>query len=162
MARIRADAGVTNGSFFHFFPSKEALGAELYVASLESYHDEMLSALAETDNAAEAVRAMTAAHLGWVKHNPSAARFLFEQAQADWLAPVRLRQDKTNAEFRQALSRWAEQVETAASIDLLVAQLLGPAQLVCRRWLSGKDQGADLMTHAPVLAEWTIRALSLA
>ena len=52
VASICASAGASNGSFFHFFGSKKGLAAELFLASLRSYHAAMLAVLESAPGAA--------------------------------------------------------------------------------------------------------------
>lgn len=45
VASICAAAAASNGSFFHFFRSKQGLAAELFLGALTSYHSAMVQPL---------------------------------------------------------------------------------------------------------------------
>ena len=163
VANIRAIAGVSNGSFFHFFKSKEALAAALYLDALHSYHDAMARRVSERTGAAEGVEYLVKAHLRWVVDHRSQARFLFEQSRSEWLGQVRDQQRAANASFKRSVQRWMEpRVKDGTLYDLpppvLIAQIIGPAQIFCCAWLSGrKSQPPD--RHAKDLVNCARRAV---
>ncbi len=145
VGQICATAGISNGSFFHLFPAKECLAAEIYLEALAHYHRVMLVALADDPTAASAIDALIRAHLGWVVRQRSRARFLFAQSRAEWLERVRAPLDAENARFRDAIETWqARHIEAGELRPLLlrvfISQVIGPAQLLCRAWLSGRDR----------------------
>lgn len=143
IADICAAAQVSNGSFFHAYRSKDALGAALYLQALEHYHDHMLAAVAGDPDAATGLARLIQAHVQWVETRAREARFLFEQSRADWLTHVRDAQAAENARFADAMDRWLTPLIAAGAVidlprPLFFAQLIGPAQLICRAWLSGR------------------------
>ena len=163
IAAICAAAGVSNGSFFHAFATKEALGAELYLDALESYHGVAIEALDSSTTAKDGIRLFIEAHLAWVVENRTSARLLFEQARADWLTHVRARQTNENSNFIAKVRNWQDghPVDSAVrSVDtsVLLAQLIGPAQIFCRAWLSGRSD-IDPRSLAPQLTTLACRAL---
>jgi AcrR family transcriptional regulator len=163
VATIRAIAGVSNGSFFHFFKSKEALAAALYLDALQSYHDAMARSVSERTSAAEGVANLVKAHLRWVTDHRAQARFLFEQSRSEWLEPVRDQQRAANASFKKSMHRWIEpRVEDgtlyALPPTMLIAQIIGPAQIFCRAWLSGRVSEHPAR-HAKVLVNCARRAV---
>jgi len=156
-------AGASNGSFFHFFGSKKGLAAELLLAALRSYHSAMLAPLACSPDAKTGVAALVAAHLGWVVEERRNAKFLFEQSRAEWLVDFRKEQRAENEAFRNGIASWfdplvASGVAREMPISILISQLIGPAQIFCRAWLSGRDR-ADPRRYAPVLSQCAIRSL---
>lgn len=163
VAQIRSAAGVSNGSFFHFFASKELLAAELFLEALRDYHAAMSAALPTRGGAASGIDALLRAHVEWVVTNPAAARFLFEQAQAEWLAPVRDLQTQLNAGFAQQMAAWRQRPSVHVrwypmSPELFYAQLIGAAQVICRAWLAGR-RAEDPREQVPALAAAARRAL---
>lgn len=163
VAAICRAAGVSNGSFFHAFATKEALGAALFLSALELYHAAMAAAVADDPDAATGIARLVTAHLAWVVESRPQARFLFEQSRSDWLVHVRERQAQENARFAGQLDRWRAPLMAAghlAQIDsiLFQAQLVGPAQIFCRAWLSGRS-AADPRDQADRLIDFARRAL---
>ena len=160
---IRARAGVSNGSFFHAFSTKEELAASLYLANLETYHQAMTQSLDEVTSAAEGVKALIEAHMGWVLSHKASARFLFEQAKSDWMKSSKPDQQQSNERFRDALAKWYEPLMTSGELmrlspHALIAQIIGPAQLICRGWLSGRDD-TDPKNHLDDLITCAVRAI---
>lgn len=163
VAQVRELAGVSNGSFFHFFASKEALAAALYLQALASYHAAMCAELRPALTAEQGIAQLLRSHLGWVSAQRRQARYLFEQVRADWLSGVRAEQEAGNERFRQAIEAWREgQVAAgqlhAMPVQLFIAQLIGPAQLLCRAWLSGRNPEPPEL-HAQALIDAACRAL---
>lgn len=166
VAAIRDQAEVSNGSFFHAFPSKEALGAALYLHVLRQYHDHMLAALNPEHSGAQGIAELVQAHLNWVSKQRPQAHFLFQQAQAEWVQLIRSQQAQANRELELGASQWYRaRVEAGELLDLpyavFMAQLIGPAQLICRAWLAGRSKDKP-QTHAAALAAAATRALSVA
>jgi AcrR family transcriptional regulator len=162
-AAICRAAGVSNGSFFHAFATKEALGADLFMSALEAYHAAMTDALADDPDAVIGVARLVRAHLGWVVDCRPMARFLFEQSRSGWLVHVRERQSRENELFAVALDRWrAPLVRAGALVDVtsavFTAEIIGPAQIFCRAWLSGRSP-ADPREQADALINCALRAL---
>ncbi len=140
---IREVAEVSNGSFFHAFPSKEALCAELYLHTLAQYHESVLRQLSPEPSAEEGIAMMLRAHIRWVTRERSQARFLFEQSTTSWKPPVRKRQQQVNEKLRKGIGAWAQPFMDAGILRQLApavfaAQLIGPTQLICRSWLAGR------------------------
>src|ERR1700755_3373806 len=69
--KLRARAGVSNGSFFHLFAAKDDLAAELLVNCVADYQAAMIAALARCDDAAAGVAAIVRTHIHWVMGNTS-------------------------------------------------------------------------------------------
>jgi AcrR family transcriptional regulator len=144
VASIRALAGVSNGSFFHFFSSKEMLAATLFLDALRSYHASMSASVTPETAAAEGVARLVRGHLNWVMEQRQLARFLFEQSRSEWLEQIRDEQRATNNAFRSAMNRWIEPRVQDGSLHklppaVLLSQIIGPAQMFCRAWLSGRE-----------------------
>ncbi|MBX9702340.1 MAG: TetR/AcrR family transcriptional regulator [Acetobacteraceae bacterium] len=164
IAAICRAAGVSNGSFFHAFANKEALAAALFMDALESYHGAMTDAVADRPGACEGVSGLVRAHLDWVVGERSKARFLFEQSRSEWMGHVRERQAAENAAFGERIDAWRLPLVRAGHLAdlpsaIFLAQLIGPAQLVCRAWLAGRSR-EDPRGAADALAACARRALA--
>ncbi|MGN7932910.1 TetR/AcrR family transcriptional regulator [Sphingopyxis sp. 22461] len=164
VAAIRARADVSNGSFFHAFPTKDALAADLYLAIVADYHAAFATPLGTERAAPDMIAGLLEAHLDWVAEERPKAKFLFEQARAEWLASVREKQAAENERFAAALDGWRLPAVDAGDLvpmpaAMFIAQLIGPAQILCRAWLSGRSS-ADPRTHQILLVEAAVRALA--
>lgn len=143
---IRRRAGVSNGSFFHHFADKEAVAEALYLEALAGYHDLVLSAVEAEGDPAAGITALVRTHLAWVEGHPDLARFLFARGTPDWTAARAETIGRANRLMLSRFSAWAgPHVAAGRLVDwptpLIVAQVIGPAQIVARAWASG---------HAPI------------
>lgn len=141
IAAIREAAGVSNGSFFHWFGSKDGLASALYLDCVADYHRAMTGAVTDAPGAEEGIERLIRAHLDWVVLARPRARFLFEQVRAEWLALIRAEREAENARFAAAIEDWRRPHVVAGRLrDLspmvFFAMLAGPAQILCRAFLA--------------------------
>lgn len=156
-------SGVSNGSLFHHFGSKEGIASALFLSALVSYHEALLSGLQPDMSAEDGIEYMISSHISWVVEHRVEAQFLFEQARAEWLSSISVAQKQENQRFAEGISQWRDPLITAKKIrpvvrEIFFSQLIGPAQLMVRRWLTAKDN-QDLRLQIPVLNECAARAL---
>ncbi|OAF18450.1 TetR/AcrR family transcriptional regulator [Bradyrhizobium neotropicale] len=163
VAAIRARARASNGSFFHAFGSKKELAGALFLEVLRHYHGAMLEALDPVPDAGQGIDRLIRAHLDWVVLSRREARYLFEISRSEWSEDVRDAQRAQNARLAEGLERW--RAPLVARGDLLpmtpvmfISQLIGPAQVFCRAFLSGRDR-TDPRSEADTLIACAIRAL---
>ncbi|HEU4403967.1 MAG TPA: TetR/AcrR family transcriptional regulator [Polyangiaceae bacterium] len=147
MAEVCARAGVSNGSLFHHFPSKEALGAAVYLEGLGRYQARLLGALRAEADAERGVRAAVGAHLAWVGENPDWAQFLFAMGRAEVAAAAPGELGALNRPFFAAVEAWFAGHVAAGRVramprEVRAAVLVGPAQEFCRGWLRRRDPAA--------------------
>ena len=163
VAAIRTRAQTSNGSFFHFFGSKKELAGTLFLEILARYHSAVIAAVDESCTAREGVARLIRAHLEWVVNSRREARYLFEISRSEWTEEIRGAQRTQNSRLAEAVQRWrAPLVERGEllpmSSSLFFSQIIGPAQIFCRAWLSGRDR-ADPREQADVLIACAIRAV---
>lgn len=163
VAGICKQSRVSNGSFFHAYATKEALGADLWITALENYHLEVTRPLGARPAARAGITGMLEAHLGWVVTSQPMARLLFEQVRPEWLGYVQERQAAENEKFAATISEWREPLVKAGKLldmprGMFTAQLIGPAQIFCRAWLSGRSDN-DPRLQAKHLIACAHRAL---
>ncbi|SRR6185312_1248491 len=163
VAAIRARARASNGSFFHFFASKKELAATLFLETLQRYHAAILAEVMPGLSAREGIGRLIRAHLDWVVEHRREARYLFEISRGDWTEELRDKQRALNARFAEGIERW--RAPLVASGELLplpqavfASQIIGPAQIFCRAFLSGRDR-SDPRPQADQLVACAIRAL---
>ncbi len=163
VAMIRTRAKASNGSFFHAFGSKKELAGALFLDVLRHYHAAMLAALEPQLGAEQGIDRLIRAHLDWVVTSRREARYLFEISRSEWSEDLRDAQRAQNARLGEGIARWRDPL--VARGDLLpmtavmfVSQLIGPAQVFCRAYLSGRDRD-DPRIEAETLVACAIRAL---
>ena len=163
VAAIRARARASNGSFFHFFGSKKELAGTLFLEILARYHAAVVAAVDAPSGAREGVARLIRAHLDWVVNNRREARFLFEISRAEWSEEARNAQRNENSRLMEGVERWRSPLVARGelfpmSAVLFFSQIIGPAQVFCRAWLSGRHQ-TDPRGQADTLIACAVRAL---
>src|SRR5512139_2402878 len=161
---IRTRARASNGSFFHVFASKKELAGALFLEVLQHYHAAMLAALAPNLGAAEGVDRLIRAHLDWVVNSRREARYLFEISRSEWSEDFRDAQRAQNARLLDGIERWRAPLVQRGELlpmgpGMFASQLIGPAQVFCRAFLSGRDR-TDPRAEADTLVACAIRALA--
>jgi AcrR family transcriptional regulator len=163
VAAIRQRAQASNGSFFHFFASKKELAATLFLETLSRYHAAIQAQVGPGLSAREGIDRLIRAHLDWVVERRREARYLFEISRGDWTEELRDRQRALNARFAEGIERWRAPLVARGELlplptAIFASQVIGPAQIFCRAYLSGRERG-DPRLHADQLVACAIRAL---
>jgi AcrR family transcriptional regulator len=164
VAAIRAQARASNGSFFHYFASKKELAGTLFLETLERYHNAILAEVQPGLSAREGIERLIRAHLGFVVERKREARYLFEISRGDWTEELREKQRALNARFAEGIERWRAPLVACGELlpltpAIFASQVIGPAQIFCRAYLSGRERG-DPRQHADQLVACAIRALA--
>jgi AcrR family transcriptional regulator len=164
VAAIRGQARASNGSFFHVFASKKELAGALFLDVLARYHAAILTALDPSPGAHDGIGRLIRAHLDWVVNNHREASYLFEISRSEWAEGVRDEQRAENARFSDGIERWRSPLVARGELlamtpILFLSQIVGPAQIFCRAFLSGRDR-ADPRQQADILIACAIRALA--
>jgi AcrR family transcriptional regulator len=163
VAAIRGRARASNGSFFHFFGSKKELAGTLFLEVLQRYHAAVLTAIDTSSCAQEGIGRLIGAHLDWVMNNRREARFLFEISRSEWTEDLREAQRAQNSRLTEGIEKWRAPLVARGELlpmtsTLFFSQIIGPAQIFCRAWLSGRDR-SDPRHQADILIACAIRAL---
>jgi hypothetical protein len=103
------------------------------------------------------------AHLDWVVNNRREARYLFEISRSEWTEAVRDVQRMHNSRLAAGIERWRAPLIASGELlpmtsMLFFSQIIGPAQIFCRAWLSGRDR-SDPRLQVDVLIACATRAL---
>ena len=113
---VRRDAGISNGSLFHHFPTKAHLARELYLGALADYQSALVRALRKAGGGAatgpsayRGIAALVDAHIGWTRERPTDATILLDLRQSTrvvprqkYVAPPPVRQQHIGSEQRAA------------------------------------------------------------
>jgi AcrR family transcriptional regulator len=163
IAAIRKQASASNGSFFHVFASKKELAGALFLDVLARYHAAILAALDPSPSGPDGIGRLIRAHLDWVVNNRSEARYLFEISRSEWAEGVRDARRAENERFSDGIERWRAPLVARGELlamtpILFLSQIIGPAQIFCRAFLSGRDR-ADPRQQAEILIACAVRAL---
>lgn len=163
VAAIRARAHASNGSFFHCFGSKKELAGTLFLEVLRHYHAAVLAALDPSLGARDGIDRLICAHLDWVVNSRREARYLFEISRSEWTEEVRDAQRLQNSRLAEGIEGWRMPLIARGELlpmtaTLFFSQIIGPAQIFCRAFLSGRDR-TDPRQQADNLVACAIRAL---
>jgi hypothetical protein len=96
--------------------------------------------------------------------NRREARYLFEISRSEWSEPVRDAQRAQNARLADGIECWRAPLVARGELlpmtpVLFLSQIIGPAQIFCRAYLSGRDR-ADPRLQADTLIGCAVRALT--
>jgi len=150
LASLREESGVSVGSFYHHFASKEHVFGVLYTEILESYQERFVAELVSHQEARDGIEAVVAFHMRWAGEHPERARLLISER------PPR-KQEPGGAEvaqarhgfFRQVSDWWKPHMKNGVlqpvHATMCYVLWLGPAQEMCRLWFAG--------AHAPTEEE---------
>jgi hypothetical protein len=91
------------------------------------------------------------------------ARYLFEISRSEWTEEVRGAQRAQNSRLAEAVERWRAPLVARGELltmtsSMFFSQIIGPAQIFCRAFLSGRDR-ADPREQADILIACAIRAV---
>jgi AcrR family transcriptional regulator len=163
MQDIRDASGVSNGSIFHHFGSKNGVALHVYLAERRSYWDHAASALEAFDgDPVDALGAAARATLAYQQAHPERHNFMIECASSTWTHAHAEPVKALNAEFTERFMTWAAPHVAAGRLaplhpELVAALVFGPSQWLARSWLTGltadpptayADQLVALVTRA--------------
>jgi AcrR family transcriptional regulator len=164
MEQVRRNAGVSNGSLYHLYPSKAVLAARLYCDGMIQCQDGVIAAVRAASSAETGVRAAVAFQTLWVDQHVQLARLVYADMPDEVLVAAASTLDGPSRHYVRVVEQWLRShVENGALTDrpfvVLHALWLGPAQEFCRHWLRGR--GRLRPRHvADQLAEGAWRALA--
>ncbi|MBW8722965.1 MAG: TetR/AcrR family transcriptional regulator [Polaromonas sp.] len=150
MDLVRQEAGVSNGSLYHHFPTKAQLADALYAHILRDFHAALLPPIrGRAVQAEKGVKGLIRAYIQWVLQNPQSARLLHELRRSAEISngpnegsgPDKAERDAVNADAFGALTAWmAQRVEAgemrAMPFHVWMALVFSPALSLTQRWVS--------------------------
>jgi AcrR family transcriptional regulator len=157
---IRQRAGVSNGSLFHHFPTRDVLAGAVVAAAMSDHQDDLLAELRSAGSARAGVTGVVRCHLRWVADNPRLARLLLSASPESLRAGLTSTALEENRSFFAAVTDWLTGHGWAGTPPLttVVALWLGPAQHQARGWLAAPDDA--LSDAGDGLADGAWRALA--
>jgi len=165
VARICERSGVSNGTLFHHFPTKESIADTLYLEAIADFHQGLWLLLGERSHSLrEAVRGVIAHQIEWIEANVDRARFVYTRGTLDGDSPGSAQLAEMNQELATAYGEWLkpfiERGEVRpTSMLVLSAIVTGPTHAIARRWLAHQLTSPP-HTHLDELADAATAALS--
>ena len=157
---ICAEAGVSIGSTYHHFGSKQGLADALQAAGLRAHLESLRGRLPDPPSARASVTVLVDALIDWVQANPEWARFIyFEAAGRARGAAVQA----VNSDYAAVVGEHSRPLIAAGALRRLPADsyaslVLGPTHDFARRALAGQT-AADLDGRRALLREAAWRAV---
>lgn len=159
--RLVAASGVSNGSIYHHFGSRDGVVASVFIDSFEHCIGALVPAL-DARPARQVVPELVRRYLDWIATNPVRGRFIYTAAVS---SSIRASRHDTSAAKNSMFIPIAEWFAARAargeirrlppwSLDPIV---MGPAHECARRFLAGPD-GLDLVEARELAASaaWAI------
>lgn len=140
MDMVRQEAGVSNGSLYHHFPTKALLADALYAHTLRDFHAALLQPIAGKASAQAGVKGLMRAYIQWVLQHPDQARLLHALRRGgDVTHGAEI--SEANEHAFGALQTWIEQRMEAGEMrampfHLWMALVFSPAMSLTQRWVS--------------------------
>lgn len=148
MGDICQHAGVSVGSVYHHFGSKEALAGTLYCEAIRRFQQGYLRALKEAGDARAVIAALVGYHLDWVVTQPLWARYLLQTRSSALDAQAAFELEQLNVDFLATMASWFGEQVRAGQVrrlprEIYVAMLVGPCQEWARSYLKGHVGAPD-------------------
>jgi len=135
VADICRAAGVSNGSFFHHFPSKEELALELTLGLRREYWDYLLAVMEPSTDAMEGVAGTIRAAFDYQRQFPDRYRF-GRSDDAPWMRDNAQRVRDDNAPYRGRAARWIGAQAAAGRLSLLAPEIYGALLFGTAHWVA--------------------------
>jgi AcrR family transcriptional regulator len=139
---VRDVSGISTGSLYHHFGSKQGLLEAAVVEALADHKRALLTQLTPNLTAHAAVRALIATTAIWISENADAARMIFRFRGALEAASSEVLKAHNRSELKpllKRLERWIEQGEIRPlPLTLVLPLLQGPLNEYARAWLAGR------------------------
>lgn len=140
MEQIRAAAEVSNGSLYHFFPTKADLVRAVYADALRDFQSGLHAVLAGDPPGEAGVRGLLEATFRWILKRPDYARLLHTLRRTDAVLQGYEEIAGLNAEAFGALGQWiaaciARGEMRKLSLDVWMALVFAPVVWLVPAWL---------------------------
>ncbi len=145
MKDISNKSGVSNGSIFHHFKSKDQIIVSVYVRERRTYWNVVFDAMEKhTGTPPEALAEATRASLRYQEQFPKQHKFMIECGADSRLDDLAEPVQKLNAAFFARFYTWARPHIESGTLALLQpelysAMIFGPAQWVGRAWATDQS-----------------------
>ena len=160
MERVRALAGISNGSMFHHFPTRLDLQAAVMAAALSEHQTLMDEVLRRSRRPDRAVREVVRRHFVWLEQRQHVAILLVTTPRHTLLDRLSVDVLEENRRFMARLAQWlaGHGWGGVPSLPVLLALWIGPANDYARGWL-GSGEPPDPKA-ARVMGDAAWRALA--
>jgi AcrR family transcriptional regulator len=161
MGALSARSGVSNGSIYHHFGSKEGVTGALILEGIQDYQHGIFALLKEfADEPELGVRRAVHHHLHWHEHHRAHALVLLEHRGRSEAQPWEQAARERNRIYIERSAEWLDRQINAGRIPSVSgtaahAIVYAPADEICRVWLQKRiDTPPTSFTNALGNAAW--------
>jgi AcrR family transcriptional regulator len=159
MQEVRHEAGVSNGSLYHQFPSKASLVGALLIDGMRQCQGLIIDTLESAATARDGIVTTVEGYVRWVEGHREFAALLFADLPDDALLAAEPALSESSRHYARTVGAWLRaQIDAGALKDrpfeTAHALWLGPTQELCRHWVRGRSRlrptkvASDLMEGA--------------
>lgn len=136
VAEICRVSGVSNGSLFHHFSTKEAIACEVFVAIRRDYWMYVLDAMEACEDVGDAAEASIRAAFAFQRDHPDGYGFMLDCSSAAWMHRENTMLRDLNADFVERAMRWATPHVMAGRLPMLSAHTFGALIFGLPQWIA--------------------------
>jgi len=152
-------SGVSNGSIFHHFGSKDGVLEEIFVRERRGYLGHVADCILQHQgDPCDAMGVGAAGAILFQARDPQRHfRLVVQFSHSEWLARSGTIWSKLAVEIERPVMEWAVPHLASGRLPMLApatiqSLMLGSAELICHQWRSGRIPG-ELEDQAPIAAE---------
>ena len=161
VAEVCRAAGVSNGSFFHHFPSKEELALEITLALRREYWDRVLAAMESRKDAMKGIEGAIRAAFAYQKEFPDRYR-LSRSDDAPWMRGNEQRVRDDNAPYRGRAAQWIAAHVAGQELPLLLPEIYGALLFGMPHWVARNANSGATPTDFKVAADQLVQTIQKA
>jgi AcrR family transcriptional regulator len=136
VAEICRASGVSNGSLFHHFGTKEAIALAIFLDVRQEYWIYVLGAMEACDEVPDAAEASVRAAFAFQAQQPEAFAFLLETSAAPWVLRQTTALRDLNAAFAERAMKWAAPHVMAGRLPALSVHTFGALIFGLPQWIA--------------------------
>lgn len=153
IAEICRLSGVSNGSVFHHFGSKEAIALEIFLAVRRDYWQQVLAAMEACAEVPDAAEASVRAAFAFQHDNPEAYAFMLDTSAAPWVLRQTTALKDLNAAFSERAMRWAVPHVAAGKLPALSIHTFGALIFGLPQWIAREARAGLSVPETEVVIE---------
>jgi AcrR family transcriptional regulator len=154
IAEICRLSGVSNGSLFHHFGSKEAIALDIFIDVRRSYWQHVLGAMEACQDVPGAAEASVRAAFEFQQIDPDAYMFMLDTSAAPWVLRHTTALKDLNAAFSERAMRWAMPHIIAGKLPALSIHTFGALIFGLPQWIARETRaGLSVPDREVVIGE---------
>ena len=161
VAEVCRAAGVSNGSFFHHFPSKEELALEITLALRREYWDHVLAAMEPCKDAKKGIAGAIRAAFAYQRQFPDRYR-LSRSDDAPWMRGNEQRVRDDNAPYRGRAAHWIASHVATNELPPLLPEIYGALLFGMPHWVARNANSGAAPTDFKVAADQLVETIQKA